>query len=217
MGDTMLVAKTGFGKSIVFHAYSVLTGRITLQLIPLSKLGEEQLESIRRYPGTKPCLVTANTKFQDPLLLRDIQAGTYTHVLLGPEQATAPEFRQILQDPNFQRQVGLVAIDECHVLSQWKEFRSEYVMIHELRRSLPSETVFFRCSATLDLETENAVKKFGGFREEGSDAGQLEIIRTSVNRPDISICVFPILKGKMNSYEQLHFLLDQEKQCGQTC
>src|SRR4029077_21285040 len=110
MGNTMLVAKTGFGKSIVFHAYSVLTGRITLQLIPLSKLGEEQLESIRRYPGTKPCLVTANTKFQDPLLLRDIQAGTYTHVLLGPEQATAPEFRQILQDPNFQRQVGLVAI-----------------------------------------------------------------------------------------------------------
>jgi superfamily II DNA helicase RecQ len=53
MGDTILVAKTGFGKSIVFHAYSVLTGRITIQLIPLSKLGEEQLESIRRYPGNK--------------------------------------------------------------------------------------------------------------------------------------------------------------------
>jgi superfamily II DNA helicase RecQ len=114
-----------------------------------------------------------------------------------------------LQDPNFQRKVGLVAIDECHVLSQWKEFRSEYVMIHELRRSLLSETVFFGCSATLDLETENAVKRFGGFREEGSNAGQLEIIRTSVDRADISICVLPILKGKMNSYEQLHFLLNQ--------
>jgi superfamily II DNA helicase RecQ len=209
MGDTILVAKTGFGKSIVFHAYSVLTGRITIQLIPLSKLGEEQLESIRRYPETKPCLVTANTKFQDPQLLGDIQAGIYTHILLGPEQATAPEFRTILQDPNFQSKVGLVAIDECHVLSQWKEFRSEYVMIHELRRSLLSETVFFGCSATLDLETENAVKSFGGFREEGSNAGQLEIIRTSVDRPDISICVLPILKGKMNSYEQLHFLLNQ--------
>jgi len=209
MGDTILVAKTGFGKSIIFHAYSVLTGRITIQLIPLSKLGEEQLESIRRYPGTKPCLITANTKFQDPVLLSDIQAGVYTHILLGPEQATAPEFRKILQDPSFQRQVGLVAIDECHVLSQWKEFRSEYVMIHELRRSLLSETVFFGCSATLDAKAENAVKEFGGFQEEGTDVGQLEIIRTSVDRPDIFICVFPILKGKMSSYEQLYFLLNQ--------
>jgi len=37
----------------------------------------------------------------------------------------------------------------------------------------------------------------------------LEIIRTSIDRPDISICVFPISKGKINCYEQLHFLLDQ--------
>jgi len=69
----ILVAKTGFGKSIVFHAYS----------------------------------------------------------------------GKMLQDPDFQGKVSLVAIDECHVLSQWKEFRSEYVMIHELRLPLLSETVFF--------------------------------------------------------------------------
>ena len=37
----------------------------------------------------------------------------------------------------------------------------------------------------------------------------LEIIRTSIDRLDISICVFPIPKGKINCYEQLHFLLDQ--------
>src|SRR5438045_8973151 len=46
LGDTILVAKTGFGKSIVFHAFSILTGQITIQLIPLSRLGEEQMESI---------------------------------------------------------------------------------------------------------------------------------------------------------------------------
>ena len=56
IGDTILIAKTGFGKSIVFHAFSVLTGQITIQLIPLSKLGGgEQVESIRQYPGTNPC------------------------------------------------------------------------------------------------------------------------------------------------------------------
>jgi len=34
-GDTLLIARTGFGKSLIFHAYSVLTGKITLQIIPL--------------------------------------------------------------------------------------------------------------------------------------------------------------------------------------
>ena len=32
-GDTILVARTGFGKSVVLHAYSVLTGNITLQML----------------------------------------------------------------------------------------------------------------------------------------------------------------------------------------
>ena len=122
IGDTMLIAKTGFGKSIIFHAFSVLTGLVTIQLIPLSKLGEEQASLIHRLPGTNPCLVTAETKFQNPGMLNDIQRGNYTHILLGPEQAVSPEFRKILQDPNFQQRVGLVVIDECHVLSQWQVF-----------------------------------------------------------------------------------------------
>jgi len=132
MRDTILVAKTDFGKSIIFHAYSVLTDQITIQLISLSKLGEEQLEFIHWYSEAKPCLVTVNTKFEDSVLLSNIQAEVYTHILLGPEQATAPKFWKILQNPNFQKQIELVAIDECHVLSQWKKFRSEYVMIHKL-------------------------------------------------------------------------------------
>ena len=122
LGDTILVAKTGFGKSIVFHAFSILTGQITIQLIPLSRLGEEQMALIHQYPGTSPCLVVADTKFRNPRLLEEIKAGMYTHILLGPEQATSPEFCKVLQEPSFQQQVGLVAIDECHVLNQWRMF-----------------------------------------------------------------------------------------------
>jgi len=42
--DVLLIARTGFGKSLIFHAYTVLTGKITLQIIPLTKLGDEQLD-----------------------------------------------------------------------------------------------------------------------------------------------------------------------------
>src|SRR5436190_14278729 len=81
-------------------------------------------------------------------------------------------------------------------------------MIHELRQSLLSSTAFFGCSATMDVETEEEVKKLGGLRAEGTGPGLLEIICTSVDRPDISICVLPILKGKQNNYGQLYFLLN---------
>src|SRR6266480_4609798 len=82
-------------------------------------------------------------------------------------------------------------------------------MIHELHQLFLSETVFFSCSATLNVKAENAVKKFEDFHEEKTDVGQLEIIHTSVNQSDIFICVFSILKRKMSSYEQLYFLLNQ--------
>ena len=53
LGDTMLIAKTGFGKTIIFQAYSILTGKITIQLIPLCTLGKAQAESLNRFEGVK--------------------------------------------------------------------------------------------------------------------------------------------------------------------
>ena len=41
IGDTILIIKTGFSKSIVFHIFLVLTSWIIIQLILLSKLGGE--------------------------------------------------------------------------------------------------------------------------------------------------------------------------------
>src|SRR5467141_881416 len=73
LGDALLLAKTGFGKSIVFHAYSILTGKITIQLVPLSKLGEEQVREINKYPvtGTSACLVSHKTKAKRASLVKE--------------------------------------------------------------------------------------------------------------------------------------------------
>ena len=61
-GDTVLVAATGYGKSAVLFAFSALTKRITIQIVPLTKLGESQLEDIASgVPGSKPVWVDANT------------------------------------------------------------------------------------------------------------------------------------------------------------
>jgi len=152
-----LIARTGFGKSIIFHAFSVLTGKITLQIIPLSKLGDEQLDDIRKLSGAKPCLITAQSKKEEKAIISLVEAGVYTHVLLGPEQASSPLFRHTLKNMEFQGRIGLVAIDECHLVKQWKDFRAAFTMLGELRVLLRQDVVWFGCSATLDEEAEQLV------------------------------------------------------------
>ncbi|KIV98313.1 uncharacterized protein PV09_09841 [Verruconis gallopava] len=207
-GDTLLIARTGFGKSIIFHTFSILTGKITLQIIPLSKLGEEQVESIKRLNGTRPCLLSYESKQAEQNLLSQIRNGHFTHILLGPEQAASRSFRRVLKDHEFRFQVGLVAIDECHLVGQWAEFRPQFTMLGELRNLLPDSTVWFACSATLSDKAERSVLDRTGFRPIGNGRHRAAVIRTSIDRPDLSISVQPIARGQINSYNALHFLLD---------
>jgi len=212
LGDTILVAKTGFGKSIALHAYSVITGYITLQIIPLSKLGKEQEEGIARYPGARPCLITEETKDSNPNLFSEILAGRYTHILLGPEQAISPTFYRLFLVGSFVDRVRLVAIDECHVIRQWREFRTAYIQFHELRRMMCSATLFFACTATFDAATEDQLLQSGCFQTLANSTEdtpmRLRIIRTSVDRPEIAIGIVPIPIGCQTSYNQLVNCMD---------
>ncbi|KAF2397078.1 hypothetical protein EJ06DRAFT_524092 [Trichodelitschia bisporula] len=43
------------------------------------------------------------------------------HIGFGPEQALSPEFRALFRGPEFQRRLGIIAIDECRVMSAYPE------------------------------------------------------------------------------------------------
>ena len=206
-GDTLLIARTGWGKSIIFHAFSVLTKMITLQIIPLSKLGDEQLDDIRRIGDTRPVLLTKATKAKERDLFQRIRHSEFTHILLGPEQASSTAFRTLLKEPEVQSKIGLVAIDECHTIRQWSNFRPQFTLLGQLRLVLRQDIVWFACSATLDAETEENVLSHAGFRQIGPNPFQTEVIRTSVNRDDISFSVHALPRNKTTSFEALYFLV----------
>ena len=53
--DTILVAATGYSKSIVLYTFSALRDKITIQIVPLTKLGESQRDDITaKVPSSKP-------------------------------------------------------------------------------------------------------------------------------------------------------------------
>ena len=130
LGDTILIAGTGYGKSIVLHAL------------------------ISRYPDARACLITAETRKANPVIFKQTEQCAYSHILLGAEQAALPEFRRRFTNPQFRERVRLLAIDEARVLREWamQEFRTDFLLIHELCRLMSPKTVFFACSATVCLE-----------------------------------------------------------------
>ncbi|EDN07265.1 predicted protein [Histoplasma mississippiense (nom. inval.)] len=207
--DTLFIARTGYGKSLILQSYTILTGKITIQLVPLNKLGDQQTRDIARFPGANPCLVSADNLQGQEDLLKRIQQGEYTHILLSPEQALCKRFQHVLQDPTLQEKIGLVAIDECHLVTQWSQFRSQFARLGHLRLLLREDIVWFGCSATLSSKAEDIILQEAGFRSIGVNPRQTQVIRTSINRPDIFIGVHPIPRGKLVSYDMLYFLLNE--------
>lgn len=207
IGDTLLIARTGFGKSIILHAYSIMTGFTTLQITPLNKLGEEQVQAISQIPLTTPCLLNSETKRTDRDVLENIRANTYSHIVLSPEQALSKNFRDILLSPAVQAKIGLVAVDECHLVAQWKQFRENYSNLHVLRQCLRSDVVWFGCSATMSENDEDQILRNGGFRSIGSGTHRSAIIRGSIDRPDIYLSFHPIPRNLLKSFAPLLFLL----------
>jgi superfamily II DNA or RNA helicase len=208
-GDTLLIARTGFGKSIVMHAVPLLTDKISIQLTPLNKLGEEQVRDIKRLPGANPCLVTGETRHMDSRLFDKIRGLKFTHIVMGPEQLLSPEFKSVARDALFMDALGLVAIDEAHLIPQWRNFREAYGHIFQFRTSMPEKIPFFGCSATVCKAHELIIKECGGFRKEAEDEpGKLAVIRTSVDRPEIMLLALPLLRQTVASYNVLYWLLE---------
>ena len=91
---------------------------ITIMIIPLTALGEEQYHKMECLPGCKPCLLTVKTITK--MVMRKIRNSEFTHILLSPdsELANSPEFSNVATNPIFKSRVGLVVVDELHVVKQ---------------------------------------------------------------------------------------------------
>ena len=90
--DRILVAKTGYGKSVVPQLLPLLTrSSIVIVLLLLNALGAEQLADIDFHLLNQfgPWLSSKNN---NAATLRRIRAGIFTHVLVSPEIACSLRF-----------------------------------------------------------------------------------------------------------------------------
>lgn len=202
--DVILIAQTGFGKSLIMQVISILCKNTTsLVFLPLNEIAKEQVQKVNQIGGNA-LLLNADVKDMDKAL-ENTRAGLYTHIFISPELASTPSFRNLLKDPEFKKRLALVVVDEAHLVIQWgKKFRPEYAQLRYVRNLIGSLVPWFACSATLDPETLETVKKSLGFNNTN-----MHLEQTSISRRELVFRLGQIPKDTIAKYTSLRFLLDE--------
>lgn len=233
--DCILTARTGLGKSRPLQAVSImLPNTISLIIIPLDKIGQEQVASLERLCQTieqldpksatrnqqrssenpknrciRPLFVNASAADQDPQIWKKILDFQYTHILMSPEQAIGKNMIEILHTPSFAQRVVLVAVDEAHLVRRWgQDFRPCYAQLSALRLRLgQSESAhpWLACTATLDTDSFRKLQIGCCFKPD------VKRFRASIDRPEIAYCFVPLSAKSLNKFTDLAFVIQPAK------
>ncbi|KAF8231200.1 hypothetical protein L208DRAFT_1278234, partial [Tricholoma matsutake] len=80
----------------------------------------------------------------------EIKEGKYCVVVINPELLMASEeVEKLWKKPKFTSSILNFIFDEGHCISEWGEFRKEYLHIGSLRYLIPDTIPFYVASATL--------------------------------------------------------------------
>lgn len=118
--DSLLLARTGFGKSLIFQLLPFITASpgIVLILMPLELLQAKQSQMINKLPKGKA--IVLNDENNLAYVQRDIACSGYTHIFTSPKIALSKNFKKnVLDDLLFSDWLCLLAIDEIHLVEQW--------------------------------------------------------------------------------------------------
>lgn len=156
---TIVVQKTGWGKSLVYFISAKMAGGITLVISPLLVLMDNQ-KMFAQKMGLRCTIVNSKVKGEERSnLLTDIRNDLYDVIFTTPETLYSKDMREIVSDLN----IRLLVIDECHCISDWgHDFRLEYSKLNRIIAALPENVSVLGTTATANNRVlEDLKKQFG--------------------------------------------------------
>lgn len=136
--DQLVVMATGRGKSLCYQFPAIFLSGLTVVISPLISLMEDQVMSLSLL-NVEACLLGSAQK-ETNSIEQGLVEGKYKVLYITPEYInTSPD---LLITIDQKVGINLLAIDECHCVSQWgNDFRPAYRKIGKLRKQLKSTPV----------------------------------------------------------------------------
>jgi ATP-dependent DNA helicase RecQ len=181
---TLLVARTGFGKSAVyFSATRMLRDRgwgPTVVVSPLLALMRDQVAAAERLGLSAVTINSSNIDSWAEMEQR-IARDEVDLLLIAPERLANAGFRRRVFDTMQTRAFALVC-DEAHCISDWgHDFRPDYRRLRQLLAALPSWTPVLATTATANQRVTDDVAK-----QLGDDT---LVLRTPLDRESLHLSV----------------------------
>ena len=192
---TLIVQKTGWGKSLVYFTATRLLrdmGRGTTVVVsPLLSLMDNQMEAALKL--NLHC-EAFNSELKDERRIEAIEAlkaDKYDLILVTPETLFRPEVNEALRNTR----IGLFVIDEAHCISDWgNDFRLDYSNLHKIIGAMPSDVPVLATTATAnDRVVEDLKVQFGN---------NVFVSRGPLTRESLAIQVLK-LKDRVDRYAWL--------------
>lgn len=156
--DVVIVMPTGAGKSLCFQLPAMAIPGVTLVVSPLISLMKDQVDGLveRGIPAT--CLNSSVSADDTAARIAALRRGETRLVYVAPERFRNARFQSLLGELN----IGLLAVDESHCISQWgHDFRPDYMRLGQVVASLPKTRVMaLTATATPDVR-EDIIRQLG--------------------------------------------------------
>ncbi len=131
--DALVVMPTGAGKSLVYQLAAMLRPGVTLVISPLIALMKDQVDALTRHGVPAVALNSAMPMEEQRAALDAMREGAVKLVYVAPERLQNRGFLAAAS----RAEVGLLAVDEAHCVSQWgHDFRPDYLHIARARRRI---------------------------------------------------------------------------------
>ncbi|MFW5966467.1 MAG: RecQ family ATP-dependent DNA helicase [Persicimonas sp.] len=170
--DVLAVMPTGSGKSLCYQLPACIIDGTALVVSPLIALMKDQVDALREFGVAASFINSSISRRERSSRLEALADGDFDIVYVAPERFRSEAFLAAVDRAN----VGLLAVDEAHCISQWgHDFRPDYLELGDVRERLgdPPIIALTATATTLvqrdileHLQMEDAQVVVSGFERE---------------------------------------------------